>query len=373
VVEHVQVFPFGPLEVYHEGAVKMILDSPELTASSTLREEGLGDLLVMDWWFDTDMDRAKKPDKSLDEAGVQRLRTGIAADVVAALSKQKPNWWNRPWSIALGSAILGGTVVLLADGVFSHHAEDLKRDIGLDITRQLNERSAADSENLNNRIAKEVGRELEPVNQQLHTLNQDIGKIKDNLRIARTTPPGSSPLVAFSGMSPRELATSLPALRKALERPPQSDSTSEEKALRTVSQRLGEMDGGAPGYWTTVAAIINYQSLVNQLRGIAPDPSLISRPCAGLTMGTGGGNTISGFTVRGCLVDLDTTFNKLVNITFRDSVVRYHGGAVDLQNVTFVNCRFELIIPPDTTPKRPNVLRAILGSGDQKSITVSSD
>ena len=39
----------------------MGLDSPVLQAESALRMEGIDDLLIMDWWFDTEMAKERKP------------------------------------------------------------------------------------------------------------------------------------------------------------------------------------------------------------------------------------------------------------------------------------------------------------------------
>jgi hypothetical protein len=136
---------------------------------------------------------------------------------------------------------------------------------------------------------------------------------------------------------------------------------------------LDFVPASAREYWTTVAAVVNYQSLVNQLTGKAPDPSKVSRPCAGLTEGSGGNNFFGGFVFRGCVVDLDSTLNTLSNVTFADSVIRYHGGRTDLRNVRFLNCRFILDLRPDgKPPTRERFVMALLKSPDQTSITVPS-
>ena len=121
-------------------------------------------------------------------------------------------------------------------------------------------------------------------------------------------------------------------------------------------------------YWETVAAIINYQSFLNQLNGKAPDPSKVSHPCSGLTAGTGQYNLIQGGAIKNCVIDLDTTHDLIENLTIRDSVVRYHGGPVQLRDVTFVNCFFVLDLaksPSTEKPAHPEVLLALLDSNQQ--------
>jgi hypothetical protein len=127
-------------------------------------------------------------------------------------------------------------------------------------------------------------------------------------------------------------------------------------------------------YWTTMAAVINYQSLVNQMRGEAPDPAAVSSRCLGFTSGgnvLSYNNSFSGGDVSNCVVDLDE--EQFHNITFHNSVIRYHGGPVILENVKFVNCRFvlELSAKPES-PAKQNLLIALLGSRDQKNVEIKN-
>jgi hypothetical protein len=76
------------------------------------------------------------------------------------------------------------------------------------------------------------------------------------------------------------------------------------------------------GYWQTVATVINYQSLLNQLNGYAPDPTKVARPCPGLT--TQGrmrsdGNLFIGGDYSNCVVDLDG--QGFDGITFQNAVI----------------------------------------------------
>jgi hypothetical protein len=118
-----------------------------------------------------------------------------------------------------------------------------------------------------------------------------------------------------------------------------------------------------------VAAIINYQSKIDQLSGEAPDPVKISKPCGGLTAGTGGHNLFARMTFSNCIVDLDTD-DMFQNVTFINSVIRYKGGPANLFNVAFVNCTFQLDLPPNSSPAKPNFLFALLDSPKQTSVKV---
>ena len=53
-------------------------------------------------------------------------------------------------------------------------------------------------------------------------------------------------------------------------------------------------------------------------------------------------------------------------------MIRYHGGPVQLVNVTFVNCWFELDLPPSTLPEKANrnFSAALLDSPNQTLVRV---
>jgi len=135
---------------------------------------------------------------------------------------------------------------------------------------------------------------------------------------------------------------------------------------------LGLQSSPSKEFWVTVAAIINYESLLNQIKGGAPNPEKVSKPCAMFT--NEGGlhsfhNEFIGIPVSNCVVDLDS--QKFSDVTFTNSVVRYHGGPFTFHNVKFVNCRFVLELKSaPSTPDQKNLLLALLGS-DQKTVQIS--
>lgn len=129
-------------------------------------------------------------------------------------------------------------------------------------------------------------------------------------------------------------------------------------------------------YWTTVAAIINYQSLINQMSGEVPDPQKVSRPCQGMTKQPGilsENNSFVNLPISNCVVDLDTL--HFIGNTFINSVIRYHGGPTTLTGVTFVNCYFDVELPESTKPpEQPAraILFSLLNSADQRHVKVST-
>lgn len=130
-------------------------------------------------------------------------------------------------------------------------------------------------------------------------------------------------------------------------------------------------------YWQTIAAIINYQSLLNQLAGYAPDPEKVSKPCA-LSPGGGDGrlavnNFFGGRTViRQCNIDLSHNANVMADVTFIDCVIRFSGTVVGIRKAAFINCRFILDLPPQVQkPVATNLLLA-LADGNQRRVTISN-
>jgi hypothetical protein len=88
--------------------------------------------------------------------------------------------------------------------------------------------------------------------------------------------------------------------------------------------------------------------------------------------GTGRDNVLSGVVISQCILDLDGTGNVLMNVTVRNSVVRYHGGVVQLFGVTFENCTFVLDIPFSRgKPSHPDLLLSLLNS-NQEHVTLST-
>ncbi len=141
--------------------------------------------------------------------------------------------------------------------------------------------------------------------------------------------------------------------------------------LADFKAALRVLPSSAREYWITAADIINYQSLVNQLGGFAPDPRTLAKSC--ITGGPGivsRSNIFSG-TFQNCIVDLDTQVFQ--DATFQNSVIRYRGGPVSLTNVRFINCWVALNLPAGpVTPTQQKLLLALLNSPDQKTVQVEA-
>lgn len=166
----------------------------------------------------------------------------------------------------------------------------------------------------------------------------------------------------------------LAQIRRELQFAEKNGGTLGPEMLVDYKNAVSLLPTSANAYWKTVAAIINYQSLLNQMNGNAPDPSAVAKPCAGLTKGTGGGNIFAGggvYKFSNCIVDLNNS-NVYEHARFENCVVHYDGGPVLIGTAEFINCRFVVDIPD--VPKSPidkTLLLALLNSPNQRNIRVS--
>lgn len=177
----------------------------------------------------------------------------------------------------------------------------------------------------------------------------------------------------IGSLTNRIATAELLSLRSTFETAQQTRKIFPETQLSDYKQTLQTSPSSSPGYWATVASLINYQSFVDQTLGEAPDPAKVSKPCFGVGPDASS-NKFSGTPISNCLVQLDT--EAFENVTFTNSVIHYKGGTVSLVNVRFVNCRFILDIPPtpQLAPASPQTrfLLTLLNSPDQSNVQIST-
>lgn len=275
-----------------------------------------------------------------------------------ATSVAKQKWWESQWlkTIATIWIPILTCCYLIISVVVGHAVKDLNAGVAATVSTQL----------------KPFVAELTDVNSRLHTMEGWKEGVEGDVRILKenqnTQDQKQKQLEALSRLlDPRRILATIRA---------EIDAAKVRKEKLPVSQvadyrnALNALPSSVADYWTTVSAVINYQSLLNQMSGEAPDPTTVAMPC-GLVGPNSGHNSITGQNFRDCFVFLDT--NLFRNVTFQDSVIHYRGGAVGLVNVKFINCTFVLELPAKpATPAQEKMLRALLDSPDQKNIQVSN-
>ena len=198
-------------------------------------------------------------------------------------------------------------------------------------------------------INESVDKKLEPINSKLGELLEKIGDTEGQLKRLRGNPKKVLGTISAEIRAATDDKKIIPATRLA--------------AYKDAIHKLSPSD---PEFWPTVAAIINYDSFVNQKTGKAPDPKKVSKPCGMLTQGEY--NAFIGGVYENCVVNLDTQVFQ--NVVFKNSVIRYHGQRITLINVQFVNCSFILDLPPKPEPEQ-KLLFALLDSPDQKTVKIN--
>jgi hypothetical protein len=224
-------------------------------------------------------------------------------------------------------------------------------------------------------INENIDKKLAPILSQLTDLTTRLGKLEgrfeqldsEQKKIAMRLQSGDA--LARLRIDPDKALDDIRAeLRKA-----------QAKRTEIPYARLVDMKTAVQGlpvsaadYWKTVAAIVNYQSFIIQTKGLGPNPRAGSHLCM-MTNQPGvlnsSGNRYTEALFHDCLADLDT--NSFIRVTFADSIIRYKGGPVELRDVTFSNCVFDLQIPadaPSVSPARDHLLLALLESPDLKQL-----
>jgi hypothetical protein len=280
-------------------------------------------------------------------------------------------WWQRHGTTAQWIAVTVAIFVGLGT-------------LGTTIYFHVSEANAKNTdEHMKSIIGNQLAQAINPVNDNINTktgqLNDKIGGLSE--RIARIEGSLGNRVSELETRADRQTslvtlqnpARTLALVRAEIQVAEASGKTLPKTQLADYRKAVQALPASAFEYWTTVAAIINYQSKLNQMSGEAPDPATVSRPCEGITNEgrfISSGNTIANMHVSNCIADIDT--DTFQNVTFVNSVIRYNGGSVTLMNVKFVNCRFVLNLPKNKKPVSPNLLTALLESGDKASIGVNA-
>jgi hypothetical protein len=238
---------------------------------------------------------------------------------------------------------------------------------------EINKAKASD-DHTNQLIDEKLDPKLGKINDQLGQLSRDVSRIEGKLNISideqQNLKSRVDQQIALAKMTdPKRVDQAVAVIRTEIEK---ARSTKQPIPIADYRAALRDLPDTATGYWKTVAAIINYQSFLDQKNGLAPDPKSVARPCVGLTAGTGGHNSFENTTIQNCIVDLDTVHDLLQNVIIRNSVIRYRGGPISVQNAVLMNCYFDVDLTNPLNPSQAELLRAILDSPEQKTIALQN-
>jgi hypothetical protein len=234
---------------------------------------------------------------------------------------------------------------------------------------EANQAKASD-DHTNQLIDDKLEPKLGKINDQLTQLAKDVSRIQGKLNLSideqQNLKSRIDQQIALAKMTdPKRVDRAVAVIRTEIEK---ARSTKQPMPVADYRAALRDLPDTATGYWKTVAAIINYQSFLDQKTGSAPNPKTVAHWCPGLTASGGGHNIFQNLPISNCIVDLDT--NLLENVTIRNSVIRYHGGPITVQNAVLINCYFEVDLTTPPNPSQTELLRAILNSPEQKTVVL---
>lgn len=291
---------------------------------------------------------------------------------------QEPSRWHNPVThgskAAIGATVFAGVAMIAtmwnactnwenrSDQTVRHVQEQADAHINSLIDAKL----SPAAKDINNHIDTKI----DGLSAQIQALDIRIARLEGPLarKVAQLEKQSQQQASLAKVLDPNRTLATIRMEIDASERSGHLLSVSDVLDYKNIASALPQT---AYQYWQTAAAIINYQSKINQLSGEAPDPNKVSGPCFGLTSAgsmTQRSNSFIGAFFSSCVVDVDT--NLFANTVFKDSVIRYHGGKVRMSNVTFINCWFQLDVPPGPSPvdRGQQFLVTLLSSADQKHI-----
>ena len=247
--------------------------------------------------------------------------------------------------------------------------------------RSTDSQSKASDEHINSLIDNKLGsteqridqhtdEQVGKLTQQLNSLSERVGNLYGLLgRVSKLESDTSKNQSLARLIDPNRI---LATIRTEIELAENKSVPLPQTTLVDYKNAIQTLPNSARSYWETVAAIINYQSKINQLSGKAPDPARVSQKCLFLTSDPNihiSNSEVGNDTYTNCIVDLDAGV-AFSHIVFRDSVIRYSGGPTHIDNVRFVNCNFQLNVQTKKAPVNIEMLLALLNSPNQTSITV---
>src|SRR5208337_3163409 len=205
------------------------------------------------------------------------------------------------------------------------------------IVRHYDRTAMQDAENFNLRVDSRIDAKLNPkvdkINEHIDSKVDELGKKIDALsdRVSRIEGQLGNRVSSLEHRADQQISLArimdpnrtLGTIRAELQMARASGKLLSVSDLEDYRNAVQALPISAREYWTTAAAIINYQSLLNQMSDEAPDPTKVSTPCLGMTTQNGvlsQNNMFRNFSIPNCVVDLDTL--HFIRVTFINSVIR---------------------------------------------------
>jgi hypothetical protein len=288
-------------------------------------DEKFENVLIMNWRFRSAMPK-KPPSTGIGRDEVQKMISPISEklDEITKTNSQlaKPSWGSQLPAILISNALTLVIALLVARWQYgkTHDAEDLKRDIALEVTSQL-----------------------KPIQGDINKIREDVAKIKGADGIAQSTPPNDIPAIK------QDLAV---AQAKGLSPNP--------ARLEAFRSRLLASSQADKDYWPAVFYLIIFRS-----RYALVDPSAI-KPAGIRFAGGGRDNTFANTSL-----ELSGP-GELTDSTFTNCIIKFsRKEPLKMKNVRFINCAFVFEVTASPTPEMKSLGDELIRAANPKDITIS--
>jgi hypothetical protein len=282
-------------------------------------------------------DKQKKTDTNtpIDREEVQRIVSGQIKSYFSSLASKGPEknaaWWNSQWLI---SAATVAATALLTWGIAywqlgkTHDQEDHKRDIKLEVTAQMGG------------FRPEFNGRIESLTNKIDKQGEDVAKIKGALGIASNVPGTGNQLSLqeFAKMDRSQFSQKVGKLADAIEAA-KNGPLDDIATIDAIQKKIAALPLNTPEAIRAAFTTINYASFVREKKGLIPGAAALrSKPCPTAIKIEGPKDRIIGHVsdsrITACQQELDGL--SLKNVIIQNAIVMYNGGAVNLENVTFI-------------------------------------
>ncbi|MCU1339735.1 MAG: hypothetical protein JWO19_5316 [Bryobacterales bacterium] len=241
--------------------------------------------------------------------------------------------------------------------------------------------STHSAKDLETTIDGRIDTKLKSPTKTLEDLRVDVARISTRLDdfFLLVKPAARRTLKDAAALPAKAFAAELPELKAAIDVAKTTKIPSADYASG-LRERLRAISTDAPSYWQTVASFVSYR---------ASDGSTVSQflpPCELVDVFVEPGKTkikdgktgkVTTPPLLGPMLHADCTVGldgrKIIGHRFVNSVVIYRGGKLDLENVSFQNCLWDIQIPQQTTPEKDarDILTRLLEL-DPKNLVLST-
>jgi hypothetical protein len=229
-----------------------------------------------------------------------------------------------------------------------------------------------------------IDAKLQEPNQKLDKLISDVGDVKGQLEILRPLIQEivTRKLVASATISEKEYLAAIPDLRQTVTTATHLRVSMDNVIVEKAAKRAIDVSSSNAAAWPLATELLGYRSSLTAADAPALSPGTKTQPSTGWTMGplvsngpvdvslpqgpvspqiafrfeplgsdvnsrANVGPPLAFFDGRGSTsITIENYWVK--NVVFKNATIVYHGGPLKLENVYFVNCKFEFAPKPNT-------------------------